>query len=69
MNSVREPITTWHLWNPKFSIWEMNHIENGHAQGDYPLPKSLEFTLQKGWRSGKWQKKHCFLQDGKVIDE
>lgn len=47
-----QEITLWYRMLDGFSF---NHLENGHASGDTPKPRS---EMQKqAWKGGKWSKR------------
>lgn len=68
-----KPITIWEVvWRPADFMQrepadiEFNHIEDGHAEGKKPIPKS---AMQKQcWPNQQWQKERAYLdQGGRVI--
>ncbi|MFQ3543534.1 hypothetical protein Q7A53_05560 [Halobacillus rhizosphaerae] len=61
--------------NPMITVWSVvtdegnekhNHIEDGWAKSDKPLPKKKEFYNQQGWQKLEWTKQHGYLINGKV---
>lgn len=62
-----KPITVWKLFNVDTKEYELNHIEDGHCEKDYPT-QHLDhtgkiFDQQKGWSKGKWIKSFAQLDD------
>ena len=51
------PITVWRKLEGDQFVH--HHIEEGHIEGDKPLPK---FPTQSGWLHATWEKEHCFLR-------
>jgi hypothetical protein len=56
-------ITLWKCKNRE-GIYEHNHIEDGHVDGDKP---KLRFPSQSLWKNGEWIKIHCWIKDGIII--
>lgn len=62
-------ITVWECWTkqPDASyVWEHNHIEDGHAQGDFPKPV-VDVPGQRGWKNFKWRRSHGYLDEKGVV--
>ena len=61
--------TLWYRWirGEKGNwLWEFNHLEDGHCQGNNPTPKvPLHNQI---WKGGKWGKSHIQLNGtGNVV--
>ncbi|MDF2534116.1 MAG: hypothetical protein K0R18_273 [Bacillales bacterium] len=57
-----KPITVWEVAKGNDVIeYEHNHIEDGHVDGEYPLPLKPEFTNQKSWKNFSWRKTFAHL--------
>jgi len=41
-----------------------NHYEEGHVDGDYPLPFSSEYSNQVAWKKEKWTKTFSYAKVG-----
>jgi hypothetical protein len=61
-----EPVTRWEVWDDDEDVkdWRHNHIDHGHADGEFPTPK---FLSQAGWTKGKWRKGLGHLDDAHVL--
>lgn len=46
--------------------YEFNHIQNGHADNDVPIPFKLEFKAQNDWKSYVWMKELTYVINGVV---
>lgn len=68
IDSKESKITAWYAYLKDQNKFTFNHIENGWVDGDYPLPKKPEYTNQLSWAKMKWEKKHTYLKDGKVLN-
>ena len=58
-------ITVWKKLNNTTKIFEHNHIEDGHMNGDKPIGKYPNQT--KGWSSETWYKIFAFLDENNKI--
>jgi hypothetical protein len=59
------PCTIWYRHDP-IKGWRQNHLEDGHATTDKPMPK---FPSQQGWKNGRWERYYGWLSNGKVVWE
>lgn len=70
------PVTAWYRreWdeNLKAHVFAFNHLEDGHAAGEYPEPKldreGKPFASQSGWKKGVWRKEHRRLTAERVVE-
>ena len=60
---MKSNITIWEIFDKETEDFVHNHIEDGWAETDKPVPK---FNSQKGWTKMEWRKEHAHLVDGKV---
>ena len=65
LNGVRitDPITVWDTFDKEKEEFVFNHIADGWANEDKPVPK---FASQNGWLKQEWRKEYAHLVDGKV---
>ena len=49
--------TLWFCKSEK-GTYEFNHIDDGHAETEKPVPKH---PSQRGWTRGSWIKEHVWL--------
>jgi hypothetical protein len=59
---MTKAITVWSVYRD--DAYHHNHIEDGHVDGDKPVPR---FPSQRGWTSRGWRKTFAYLVDGKVV--
>ena len=57
---VLKPITKWYRVSKDDTGYiksiNFNHYEEGHVEGEYPLPFSPEYSNQAAWKKEKWKK-------------
>jgi len=61
---ITNPITVWDTFDKEKDEFVFNHIEDGWANEDKPVPK---FTNQNGWLKQEWRKEYAHLVDGTVV--
>lgn len=59
------PVTLWTMITKDGA--RFNHLQDGHVEGDYPLPLKPEYKQQRSWAKGKWIKEHAYLNDKWVV--
>jgi hypothetical protein len=57
-------VTKWDLWDATAERWLHNHIDDGHAADEIPVAR---FPAQSGWKKGRWQRSHVYLDDNGVV--
>lgn len=57
-NKIKE-ITIWERYNVKKKQWEHNHISDGFAKEDKPIPVSD--NQKKAWKKAEWRKQMALL--------
>jgi len=60
---ITNPITIWDTFNKEKDEFVFNHIADGWADDDKPVPK---FDSQNGWLKQEWRKSYAHLVEGKV---
>ena len=58
------PVTVWKKFNDTTLQWEHNHITDGWALFDAPIPM---FDTQKSWLNSLWRREYQYLVDGKIV--
>jgi hypothetical protein len=61
-------VTIWYRLNRDKAgneVFEHNHIENGHCEGDKPTPKHPSHSA---WARSKWRKEHAVLTSAGTIE-
>lgn len=61
------PVTLWfrQLKDSKGNpVFKFNHLEDGHAQHDKPIPK---FESQNGWKGSIWDKEFAQMTTDRVV--
>ena len=61
------PVTKWFRQKKDKhgnNVFEFNHLEDGHAIADKPVPK---FESQNGWKGSTWTKEHRHMTEDHVI--
>ena len=63
---ILKPITKWYKLKKdndgNVISKSFNHYEEGHVDGNYPLPFKKEYSNQVAWKNDDWEKVHSTMK-------